>query len=252
MWNLISTRTTQFAYFDQILEGPAWRSSKILDFGGNVGTFLTGAGAAVDHDDYWCIDLNRIVIEEGRRNFPGAHFVHYDRYSSQFNPNGVRYLPVPNCGLKFDVIIAFSVFTHIHQSEMIELVEQLRSMLVSGGVLAFTFCDPRYDRSLSDPSLPSGSDVRKNLEQQRVTNSSQEIDALVETASRSNWCVLIDEELHVEPANQLSLQERHGKPGESYCSYFTKEHIASLFPDATVLAPVSPEWQHCCVLRNIE
>jgi len=250
MWNLVSTRTTQFGYFDQILGRPAWRRAKILDFGGNVGTFLIGAGSAVDHDDYWCMDINRAVLHQGQREFPRAHFVHYDRYSSQFNPDGVRYLPIPDCGLKFDVIVAFSVFTHVHELEMLELVGQLRTMLASGGVLAFTFCDARYDRSLSDPSLPQGSDVRKNLEQQRIKNTPEQINEIVDRACRTGWCVLIDEELYVEPGSQVSIQERRGKPGESYCSYFRVEHIASLFPESQIFAPVDPEWQHCCVLRG--
>ena len=97
-----------------------------MDFGGNVGTFLIGAGDALDHNDYWCIDLNKTVIERGRREHPGAHFVHYDRYSPQYNPQGIRYLPIPSCGLGFDIIIAFSVFTHVHKCEIMELVGQLR------------------------------------------------------------------------------------------------------------------------------
>lgn len=250
MLNLISTRVTQFAYFDQLLGGPVWKGRKVLDFGGNIGTFLVGAGDNVDHDDYWCIDLNHEVIREGRRLYPQAHFVHYNRYSSQYNPKGVRYLPIPDCGLKFDIILAFSVFTHVHQSEMLELIEQLRGMLSPGGALAFTFCDARYDRSLSDPELPSGSDVRKNLERRRFKNSARDIDEIVERASQSNWCLLIDEELYVEPGDELSHQERLGKPEESYCTYFTVEHMTSLFPEAKVLPPVSPEWQHCCILRK--
>ena len=91
-WNLVSTRSTQFGYFDDLLGHPEWKGRKILDFGGNVGTFLVGAGSRVDHDDYWCLDLNRDVVEQGRRTYPRAHFVHYNRYSSQYNPNGVRYL----------------------------------------------------------------------------------------------------------------------------------------------------------------
>lgn len=250
MWNLVSTRVTQFDYFDELLGDVDWRGLKVLDFGGNVGTFLVGAGQNVDHADYWCIDLNQTVIEQGRRDYPQANFVHYNRYSSQFNPNGVRYLPVPDCGLKFDVILAFSVFTHVHQSEMVELVGQLKKMLSQDGVLAFTFCDPRYDRSWSNPELPAGTDVRKNLEQSRVRNSAREIDDIVERACQANWCVLIDEDLYVEPGDEISLQQRHGKPGESYCSFFKEEYIASLFPAAEVLPPVRPEWQHCCILRN--
>lgn len=252
MGNHFSTRVTQFAYFDQVLEGPVWKGSKILDFGGNVGGFLTRAGDSVDHDDYWCVDLHQFAIEEGRRNFPRAHFVHYNRYSSEFNPNGVRYLPIPDCGLKFDIILAFSVFTHTHQSEMLDLVGQLQGMLAPRGALAFTFTDPGYDRSLSNPALPSGTDVRKNLEWRKIKNSSSDIDVIVERARQSNWCVLIDEELYVEPGNELSHQEREGKPWESYCSFFTSGYMASLFKDAKVFPPVSPEWQHCCVIRKTE
>jgi SAM-dependent methyltransferase len=251
MWNLVSTRVTQFSYFDQVLERPVWRGRKVQDFGGNVGTFLVGAGDNVDHEDYWCIDLNRAVVEQGRRTYPRAHFVHYDRYSSQYNPDGIRNLPIPDCGLEFDIILAFSVFTHVDLSEMLELVGQLRNMLTPDGVLAFTFCDARYDRSLSDPSLPPGSDVRKNLEWYRAENpelEEREVESMVERACRSSWCVLIDGVLYTEPGDEISHQKRAGKRRESYCSYFTVDFMASLFPDARVLPPVSPEWQHCCIL----
>lgn len=252
MWDFISTRVTQFSYFDRQLGHPGWRGRKVLDFGGNVGGFLLGADGNIAHDDYWCLDLNRGAIEQGGSAFPLAHFYHYNRYSAFFNPDGVRHLPVPDLGVKFDIILAFSVFTHTHQNETVELVSQLRDMLAPGGVLAFTFCDPGYDRSLSAPELPSGTDVRKNLEWQLPAHPSLEIDSLVETARHSNWCVLVDDKLHVEPGDELCEQQREGKPGESYCSYFTVDYMRSLFPEAKILPPVSPEWQHCCVLTNDE
>src|SRR5215207_8081331 len=107
-WSLVSTRLSQFSYFDRQLGRPAWKGHKVLDFGGNVGTFLAGAGDNVAHEDYWCVDVNRAVVEQGRRTYPRAHFVHYDRYSTQYNPHGVRRLPVPDCGVEFDIILAFS------------------------------------------------------------------------------------------------------------------------------------------------
>lgn len=244
----VSTRETQFDYFDQVLGRPAWLGRKILDFGGNVGGFLVSAGTRVRHEDYWCLDLNREVVEQGRHSFSRAHFQHYDRFSSQYNPSGIRNLAVPDLGVKFDFIVAFSVFTHTHQSEMIDLVEQLRSLLAPNGALAFTFTDPTYDRSLSDPRLPAGTDVRKILEWRRAEHPGIEIEALVETARQSNWCLLVDDKLYVEPGNELSHQEHHGRPWESYCSYFTVAHMKKIFPDATVLPPASPEWQHCCIL----
>ncbi len=220
----ISTRQTQFSYFDQALESQVWKGSKILDFGGNVGGFLVSAGDHVDHDDYWCVDLTEAAIEQGRRTFPRAHFVFYNRYSAYFNPNGIRNLPVPDLGVKLDIILAFSVFTHTHRSEMIELVEQLRRMLAPQGVLAFTFFDPRYDAFTAHRRLPSGTDA--------------------------HWCVVVDDQLYLEPGNELCQQERGGKPGESYCSFFTAGYLTWLFPGATVLPPVGPESQHVCILRG--
>jgi hypothetical protein len=239
-WNLVSTRQTQFGYFDQALGHPVWKGRKILDFGGNVGTFLGSAGDRIDHADYWCLDLNRDVVEQGQRMYPRAHFVHYNRYSSQYNPNGIRYLPVPDCGVKFDIILAFSVFTHIDRGEMIELVGSLRSMLADEGVLAFTFDDPHYDRSLSDSERPAGSPVLWNLESR----------GLQDIAEHARWYILIDDDLYVEPGDELCQQTRAGKPLESYCSFYTVDYITSLFPDAKISPPVSPEWQYCCVLKN--
>ena len=163
MSNHISTRVTQFAYFDAVLHRPTWKGSKILDFGGNIGGFLVGANDSVDRENYWCVDVDKTAVELGRRNHINAHFIHFDRYNAEFNPDGNRNLPIPNFGVEFDIIVAFSVFTHTHPCEMIELVAQLRSMLAPHGVLAFTFTDPSFDRSPSDPALPSGTGVREML-----------------------------------------------------------------------------------------
>lgn len=239
-WNLVSTRQTQFPYFDQLLGQPVWKGRKILDFGGNVGTFLASAGDNVDHENYWCVDLNRAVIEQGRMTYPRAHFVHFNRYSPQYHPHGIRNLPIPDCGVKFDVILAFSVFTHVDVNEMCETVGALRKMLTPDGVLAFTFFEPHYDRSQSDPSLPRGSTVLRNLGPRGET----------EMVKRARWFVVIDDRLYVEPGNTLYHQTREGRALESFCSFFTVDFMKSLFPGATVHAPVCREWQHCCILRG--
>lgn len=239
-WNLVSTRLTQFPYFDELLGRPVWKDRRILDFGGNIGTFLESAGDNVDHEDYWCIDLNPAVIQEGRQLYPRAHFVHFNRYSPQYNPHGIRHLPIPDCGVKFDFILGFSVFTHVDQTEMLELVDSLRRMLAPDGVLAFTFLDPQYDRSLSNPAMRRGSTVLLNLGPRRHD----------EVLKNARWFVLLDNQIFVEPADALCHQTRNGKPLESFCSFFTADYMKSLFPAATVHAPVQREWQHCCILRN--
>ncbi len=244
----LSTRVTQFAYFDQALGSPEWKGRKVLDFGGNVAGFLVGAGDRVEHQDYWCMDVDREALARGSRSFPRAHFVHFDRYSPEFNPDGIRRLPVPDCGLSFDFILAFSVFTHTHQSEMLALVGELRRMLTPAGRLAFTLCDASYDRSRSDPALPPGSDVRKHLLYQVPTKPALDVEGIVETACRSRWCVLIDGVLHVEPDESLCHQVRRGRPGESYCTYYAVDYLQSLLPEAEIVAPIPPEWQYCCIL----
>ena len=239
-WNLVSTRSTQFGYFDELFGHPVWKGRKILDFGGNVGTFLSGAGTRVDHENYWCIDLNKDVIEQGRRMYHRAHFIHYDRYNSQYNPHGVRHLPLPDCGVNFDIIVAFSVFTHTDQSEMLELLASLKEMLAPRGVLAFTFWDPHCDMSRSDPAYSSGDLVRRHF-------YAPDLD---EDVRRARWSILINDRLYLEPGRELCHQTRAGEPLESYCSFFTVSYMASLFPDATIHPPVSPEWQYCCILRR--
>jgi len=66
MATFISKRETQFSYFDRLLGHPVWKGRKILDFGGNVGGFLVDAGEHVEHDDYYCLDLNSGAVEQGR------------------------------------------------------------------------------------------------------------------------------------------------------------------------------------------
>ena len=239
-WNLVSTRQTQFPYFSEVLDHPVWKGRRILDFGGNVGTFLASAGDKVDAEDYWCIDINRAVIEHGRRTYPRAHFVHFNRYSPQYNPYGIRNLALPDCGVTFDIILGFSVFTHVDAHEMVESVSALRRMLAPDGVLAFTFFEPRYDRSVSDPTLPRGSTVLRNLGPRGGT----------EMVKRARWFVIIDDRLYVEPGSTVHHQTRQGRPHESYCSFFTAEFMHSLFPDATIREPVMREWQHCCILKS--
>jgi len=239
----ISRRRTQFSYFDHVLDHPVWRGSKILDFGGNVGGFLDSARDCVDHDDYWCLDVTKAAIDQGQQRFPRAHFVHYNRYSSYFNPDGVHYLPVPDLGLRFGIIMAFSVFTHTHRNEMMELVWQLRSKLDANGILAFTFFDPSYDQSLTNPALPPRTGILSMFD-----SSSDDLRATLQLG----WCVTIDGEVILEAGKEFCQQKRRGRPGESYTSCFTTSYMRSLFPDATIRAPVPPETQHCCILRNIE
>jgi SAM-dependent methyltransferase len=151
-------KATQFAYFDVQLDHPDWRDKRVLDFGGNKGNLLLDPACTIRHENYYCLDVIREAIDEGRKTFPQAHWFHYDRYNPSFNPDGTIVLPVPDMGVEFDVILAYSVFTHTAWEETKDLIEQLRARLALGGVLAFTFIDPRGSRicvgDLKSETLP--------------------------------------------------------------------------------------------------
>ena len=137
------SRHGQFKYFDLQLGHPTWRGKRVLDFGGNIGNLLRDPNSTIEHDKYWSIDVSKDAIEKGKKEFPQAHWVFYDRYNFAFNPTGIEGLELPPLGQEFDYILAYSVFTHTRRAEMIDLVSQLEKWLAVEGVLAFTFIDPR-------------------------------------------------------------------------------------------------------------
>jgi len=226
-------KASQFAYFDTQLEHPDWRAKRVLDFGGNKGNLLLDPSCAIRHHDYYSLDVISDAIEEGQKNFPAAHFIHYDRYNCSFNPDGVRDLPVPDLGVEFDVVLAYSVFTHTTFAEMKELVGQLQQRLAPGGILAFTFIDPHRNENL-----------RWRLEKR---NSAERTETLLAQSRGAQWCSLVNgTELHVN-----SSGDWHSQTDEciTYNVYYTEDFLREQFPLATIKRPVNDERQHCCVLR---
>ena len=65
----ISDRISQFRYFNKQLGRPDWTGKKVLDFGGNIGGFLSGAHAQrkIDSRLYWCLDVYRPALAQGHR-----------------------------------------------------------------------------------------------------------------------------------------------------------------------------------------
>jgi SAM-dependent methyltransferase len=225
-------KTTQFTYFDTQLAHPDWRDKRVLDFGGNKGNLLRDPACTICHDDYYCLDVIGEAIEEGRKVFPDAHWVHYDRYNCSFNPDGAIDLPVPDLGVEFDFILAYSVFTHTTLAEMKELVGQLRRYLARDGKLAFTFIDPHWNANL-----------RWRLEKQ---NGAERVEALLAQSRDARWCSLVNgTELYVESDGVW-----HSGADEciTYNVYYTEEFLREQFRDATIKIPVNGERQHCCIL----
>ena len=238
-------KTGQFAYFNRQLHYPDWGGQAVLDFGGNVGNLLRDQGCTIRPEDYYCLDVIREAIEEGRRRCPEAHWVHYNRYNCSFNPDGIHGLPIPEMGVEFGMILAFSVFTHTTREEMHELVGQLRAQLAPGGSLAFTFIDPHIE---SRPETYAGNNLKWRVEKAREENPSINVDDLLEQSRGAEWCALVDgSELYV---NGNGVWGDDAQTCMTYNVFYTAEFLQREFPRATIRPPVNGEMHHCCIIKR--
>ena len=238
-------RSGQFPYFDQQLDYPDWHDKAILDFGGNAGNLLLDPDCRIRPKDYYCVDVIPEAVEEGCQRFPEAHWVHYDRYNFSFNPDGVVGFPIPDMGIEFDLILAYSVFTHTTWEEMNELIEELQARLTPAGALAFTFIDPHWQ---SWPENYEGSNLKWRLERVRETSPTLNVDDLVAQSRDVPWCVLVDgTELYV---NGNGIWQNDSQACITYNVYYTAAFLQRKFPGATIRPPVNGEMQHCCIIRH--
>ncbi len=235
----------RFSYFNQQLGFPVWSGKPVLDFGGNEGNLLMDKDCTIDPEHYYCVDVLAEALAEGRKRFPEAHWIHYNRYNCSFNPEGVRGLPVPDLGIKFEMILAYSVFTHTTREDMHALVEELRGHLAPGGTLAFTFIDPHFHPW---PEEYPGNNVRWRLEKSRKVNPQVDVDRLLAQSEGADWCALIDGTgLYV---NSNGNWRDEAQRCLTYNMFYTAEFLQKEFPDGTILPPANREMQHCCLIRK--
>lgn len=228
-------KTSQFTYFDAQLDHPDWTGKSVLDFGGNRGGLLSDPSCRIRPADYYCLDVIKEAIDQGHITFPDAHWFHYDRFNCSFNPTGVVDLPIPDLGHRFDIILAYSVFTHTTLAEMKDLVAQLEARLAPGGTLAFTFIDPHWQENL-----------KWRLER---ANPEGDFENLLVQNRGARWCSLINGmELHVESSG--SWTRAKAESCMTYHVFYTEAFMRELFPQAMIRPPVNNEMQHCCVIRR--
>ena len=240
-----STRFNQFTYFSTQLGDTNWTGKNILDFGGNVGNILRDPNSTIEPERYWCLDVDKESVEQGKTSFPNSHWLFYDRFSFFFNPNGVHSLPLPEMNEDFTYIVAFSVFTNTCETDMLELVDELKRKLMPGGALAFTFIDPFY---VTWAAPRNNLQWRLDLETERCHITELQAHDVDTRAQNARWFILVNgSDLYIETENVRSYSPEEQR---TFHVFHTTDYMRSLFPKATILPPVNNEMQHCCVIRN--
>jgi SAM-dependent methyltransferase len=241
MWGKVG----RFTYYDQQLDYPDWSRKMVLDFGGNEGNLLLDHNCTIRPENYYCLDVLKEALAEGRKRFPQANWVHYNRYNCSFNPEGIEGLPIPDIGIEFQMILAYSVFTHTTREEMHSLVSELQALLAPGGALAFTFIDPHFN---SWPETYKGNNLQYRLEKIHRTNPTFDVNDLLEQSCGAAWCVLVNgTRLHI---NSNGSWDNEAQTCLTYNVYYTAEFLQREFPQATIRPPVNGEMQHCCIIRR--
>jgi SAM-dependent methyltransferase len=237
----------QFTYFLLQLGESDWKRKEVLDFGGNIGNLLRDPNSTVDEARYWCIDVSQEAVEAGRKSFPKANWIFYNRYCFFFNPNGIPKLPLPRLTQRFDYIVAYSVFTNTTRPEMLELVADLQNHLKTGGSLAFTFIDPTYH---SWPEQYPGENLLWRLARDQQVNPNVKIDieGIRKKVKDASWFVLVNgTDLFIEDDNVPMYPPQLQR---TFRTFYSAQYIASLFPNARVALPTNNEMQHCCIIAQ--
>lgn len=231
-----------FAYFDEQLGHPEWRGKTVLDFGGNTGGLLLSQDCTIQTELYFCVDVLQEALERGRQRFPQAHWIHFDRYNCSFNPDGIKDLQLPDIGIEFDFILAYSVFTHTTRAEMKDLVAQLQARLAPAGTLAFTFIDPHFKAFAEEYD---GNNLKWRLER---SHRGIDVEGLMKQSQGAAWCALVDgTTLYIDDDG---VWTNEADTCMTYHVFYTAEFLQNEFPDAEIRLPVQGEMQHCCIMQR--
>ncbi|ANS04777.1 hypothetical protein [uncultured Mediterranean phage] len=107
-----------------------WENLKILDFGGSKGNLLRSSKGKILPTNYTSVDVDTQAIALGKKDYPEADWIYLDLYSSVYNPAGNAKIELPK---KYDIVFAYSVFTHTSFEYFIETMDTLKTYLTPNG-----------------------------------------------------------------------------------------------------------------------
>lgn len=117
------------------------RTSRVLDWGCGAGRLAVGLQEHWGRiGDYHGVDIQRPLIQWAKRHL--AHgpytFTHLDAANDRYNPGGEARHEIPGEDAAYDVVYAYSVFSHMVGSDVRTYMTEVRRLLRSDGFAFFT------------------------------------------------------------------------------------------------------------------
>lgn len=129
-----------YKYFCNLNGGPIVGS--VLDYGSNYGRFLESSNSIFPHELYTGIDVDLEALNEGKKMFPNAEFIHYNKHNYMYNNEGKKDI-WPEINKTYDFVISYSVITHTTIEDMLSAIKWLYSKLNSNGKMFITYLDSK-------------------------------------------------------------------------------------------------------------
>jgi len=140
MTRIIKHKEQVFTYFK--LLHPEITNGTVLDYGSGYGKFLYTSDGNFPQENYTGVDVNKDVLEEGKKFFPNANFVQYNGFNLVYNRTGSKDCRPILKDRYYDTIISYSalpVCTTIEDA--LEKINWLFDMLRPGGKLLLSWLD---------------------------------------------------------------------------------------------------------------
>ena len=113
-----------------------YTDKSILDFGCNRGRLLYSLPDV--NYSYTGVEIQKPFIDELESLYPAHDFVLFNQYHPSYNSHGDKELKLSTVlSEKYDIIIAWNVFTHCSYQYMLETLEDLKTMLKENGNIIF-------------------------------------------------------------------------------------------------------------------
>ena len=115
-----------------------FENKKVLDYGGSFGNLIISSNDKIKEENYTCLDVDAVALEMGRNRFPNAKWLYHNRHNPMYNKAGDN--SFSNELETYDVIFAYSVFTHTTYEEFLWTIEKFKHHLNPGGSIYVTVC----------------------------------------------------------------------------------------------------------------